>query len=70
MSGPKTSGTFMSAMKIINSYKTFDSSNDTDSTPDMTQMEIKYYFDSASDSIVNLKNGGLSCRVCYNRSSV
>ncbi len=69
--GPKTSGTFMSAMKIINSYKTFDSA-DSDTTPDMEQIEIHYSFDSASDSIVNLKNGDyhaafVTTGVPYNR---
>ena len=69
--GPKTSGTFISAMAIINSYKTFDSA-DAGTTPDMQEMEIHYSFDSASDSIANLEDGNyhaafVTSGVPYNR---
>jgi hypothetical protein len=70
--GPKTSGSFISAMAVINSYKTFDST-DTGTTPDMQEMEIHYSFDSPSDSIVTLATGNkyqaafVTTGVPYNR---
>ena len=53
--GPKTSGTFITAMQVINSYRSID--NDEDGTPDMDEMEINFYFDSPSDAVSKVENG-------------
>ncbi|MDY6970617.1 MAG: TAXI family TRAP transporter solute-binding subunit, partial [Spirochaetota bacterium] len=56
--GPKTSGTYISAMKIINSYKKMNkSSADDPDLPDMDGIEIHYHFDSPSDSILKVDTG-------------
>ncbi len=56
--GPKTSGTFITAMKIINSYKSYNSTTaDSPDLLDMEDMEIHYHFDSPHDAILKVNNG-------------
>lgn len=50
--GPKTSGTFITAMNLINSYRVIDT--DSDDTPDMDEMSIYYSFDEPSDAIAKI----------------
>lgn len=54
--GPKTSGTFITAMEILKSYKSYDS-DDGDEDPDMEQMEIHYHFDNPSDAVKDVSSG-------------
>ncbi len=54
--GPKTSGTFISAMKVINSYRSYDAVADG-SGPDMEHMSMHYYFDSPSDAVLKVQDG-------------
>ncbi len=56
--GPKTSGTFITAMKLINSYRTMNTSNaDVPDVADMEGMEIYYHFDSPSDAVTKVSHG-------------
>lgn len=53
--GPKTSGSFITAMKVIQSYRNIDS--DSDGTPDLDEMQVHYSFDSESDSVAKVNAG-------------
>ncbi len=54
--GPKTSGTYATAMKILQSYANYDSDDD-ETTPDMQEFEIFYYFDTPSDAVAKVALG-------------
>ncbi len=71
--GPKTSGTFITAMEIINSYKAFDS--DGDGIPDMEEegaeeIEIHYYFDSPADAVAKVASATAGGSDSYHASFV
>ncbi len=56
--GPKTSGTFITAMQVIDSYRTMNTRHDDNpDLPDMEHMEIHYHFDAPSDAVLKVESG-------------